>query len=186
MTDKRKTFRDAAAEIDIRLGDLLGELGTALQEAANRVHEAGEGEVRRESTWQTGSGPVRASAGIRIRTLGAGDGGATPKTDRDPGRPVNRDTPKQPEAAEPPARPISATILDEPSHWTLVADLPGITADDVALSQGEEGLVVDAVGRARRFRGSFPLPDDIAVDALTVSMRNGILELTAARGEVTP
>lgn len=83
MTDK-KTGRAALDGIDIRLGDLFGDLGAALTEMIERLDAGADGEVRRVHEFDTARGPIRAQAGIRIRMGGieAGRGG------RDPSRPT--------------------------------------------------------------------------------------------------
>lgn len=180
MTDKRTFFLSAGAEIDLRLCDLLGELGSMPEAAADRLDDAEDKEIRRESTFQTCRGPVRASAGIRIRSAGRG-GSAARGAEEPVDVPINhfRHRPEPQSPAEPHCA-VGATIVDEPACWTLVADLPGITRDDLELgSDGEGGLLIEAAGQGRRCRGSFALHEDIGIEYLTCRMHNGILEIVA-------
>jgi HSP20 family molecular chaperone IbpA len=205
MTRSRKTrLGDVGAELDSRLGGLLGELGDAVVEALGRLGEAGEGEILRERSFEMPGGPVQA--GIRVRVGGlASAAEATRK--RAPERPINRTAPrgKRREADDtasagpggptaPPGRPsapeaaaaraIDASILSSGDDWTLVADIPGVDADGVTLADAGAGgtLHVEAVGPRRRYSGRFDLPEGLTAADLTVTLTNGILEL---RGKVS-
>jgi HSP20 family molecular chaperone IbpA len=78
-------------------------------------------------------------------------------------------------------RAIEATILTVDGTWTLLADLPGVDADGIDLSDTGRGgqLILAAEGRQRRYAGRFDLPDGLGADDLAVSLVNGILELRA-------
>ncbi|MEM1273967.1 MAG: Hsp20/alpha crystallin family protein [Pseudomonadota bacterium] len=178
MTENRKSpFDNIQSEIDLRLGGLLGELGSALSEAINRLDANGEGVVHQEKTFDIGNGPIRASAGIRIRPLGAG-AASTPS--RAPEKPVNA-----PEPQAPAPRPITATVFDTAESWQLVADLPGIEADGISLSRADGDLIVEARGRGRHYRGSFPMPADANLSDLKTASQNGIVEIRFAKPEPT-
>ena len=178
MTKSRKSpFEEAQAQIDLRLGGLLGELGSALTEAIEKLDAQGAGEVQTERTFDTVRGPVRASAGIRIRTLG----GEMRQETRSPEKPIN--TPQKTgapevEPAQPAHRPIAATILDGSDSWKLIAELPGVDASGVALSSEEQGLTITATGRGRNYQSTFDLPPGATREALSLSVQNGILEIT--------
>lgn len=188
MTKDRKTRLDQAGEdLTLRLDGLLGQLGTALSEALTRLEE--QGDVHHEATIDGPRGPIRASTGIRIRTLGASVPGGTA---RRPDRPVNAarrgegDTSGTAAPARdpaPPVRPITATILTEGRDWRLIAELPGVAADDVALTEDAGALLIRAETGARRFEGRFALPDGARAEDLSRQMRNGILELAWERPE---
>jgi hypothetical protein len=128
---KKSRLEGAASEIDLRLGDLLGQLGEALVQAAGNLDAGGSSEILREREFGPPGSPIRASAGVRIRTLG---GAAASSHVRRTDKPIN--TPQSattsPEAAPP--RRVDATIFAENDHWSIVADMPGITASDVTLT----------------------------------------------------
>lgn len=192
---KRKTSRleEAASQIDLRLGDLLGQLGEALEEAAGRLADGESGEIRRERQFETGRGPIRASAGIRIRTLGESleerEGGAGPRPR--PEEPVNApssdaaaEPTKHPQkAAEATAKQVDATVFEEPGIWSLVADMPGITDKDVVLKQDAGLLHVTARNDARHYIVETALPAEFSNAPISVVVQNGILELVASAEE---
>lgn len=169
----KKTGKTAFDEIELGLGGLLGELGTALTEALKRLD--GQGEVQHETTFDSPRGPVRASTGIRIRTVG---GAARPAAGRRTDAPVNaprRETPQA--AADVPVRDISATTFADATGWRLIAELPGVAETDIALSEDGGDLVIRAEGRGRHYAGRIALPAGVAVKDLAMTMQNGILEL---------
>lgn len=177
MSKHRKSpLEDATEEIDLRLGGLLGQLGSALNEALSRLDE--QGEVHHETTIDSDRGPVRASAGIRIRTLGSA---AAKASGRRPENPVNAASPAAPAqspVAQPAKRDITATILEDERTWRLVAELPGASEGDLVLDAVDGALVIRADARTRRFEGRFPLPQGARASDLRRRMQNGILELT--------
>jgi HSP20 family molecular chaperone IbpA len=186
MTGKRgRTGRDASEFIDLRLGDLFGELGAALTEMIGRLDEGGSGEIRREHRIETARGPIRTQAGIRIRMggLDAAGGGHDPARPRAP-----RVTPAPaPPAARPAARPIEADIVSDGGLWRLMADLPGASRDtlDIAVEDGQ--LAVSARTPTRQYADRFDLPPGVTLDGLRISLENGILEIeTDLGGERAP
>jgi len=180
MSKPRKSpFQEAQEQIDLRLGGLLGELGAALNEAIERLDGQGAGEVHTEHTFDSGRGPVRASAGIRIRTLGGTPSATTRATDQ----PINtpQKTARSPQANPP--RPISATILDGSDRWQLIAELPGVDKAGVTMQTTETELTIAAEGRGRQYASSFEKPQGAAADDFTLTIQNGILEVTFEKPE---
>ena len=173
----RPTGRDAIDEIDLRLGGLLGDLGQAVGEMLSRLDAGEGGEILRSGEIQTGRGPIRAEAGIRVRVGGqdVGSAGTEPRA-----RPARED--RRPPAAKAPAprtaRSIDADILTGDGLWTLTADLPGVTQDglDVTVDDGE--LVVRGEGRGRLWEGRFDLPPGTSRPDLDVHLKNGVLEIS--------
>ncbi|MEM9757477.1 MAG: Hsp20/alpha crystallin family protein, partial [Pseudomonadota bacterium] len=143
-------------------------------EALAKLDTLGEGEIRQDHTFESAKGPIRASAGIRIRPAG---GAAPAPGSRRPETPIN--TPK----STPQSRPIAATILDDGALWQLIADLPGVDRAGIALALADGHLVITAEGRGRRFEGRFEMPSGADLDALTVGAQNGILEIAFRRPE---
>ena len=176
MTDEKKSrFRKVGEEIDLRLGDLLGELGQALTDMVGRL-DSGTQEIRRDYTIETGKGPLRAETGIRVRVAGTA---APPSRPQPVNRPPQSRTNPTTVPAETAPRPLAAEILCDDGQWQLVADLPGVAREALVLARDGGDLVITATGRGRRYQGRFALPAGLELEAITVSLRNGILELTA-------
>lgn len=168
MTD-RKGPKDRMDEIQLGLGGVFDALGEAFSEVTRRLEEGQAGEVRRSYEVDTGKGPLRAEAGIRVRFAGADVTPTSPSTS-----PVN--TPKP--AAPPEARSIDADILeDADGGWRLTADLPGVALDDLLLSQDGTQLKIETKG-ARHYRTEFDFPPGRRIEELNVHLNNGILDLS--------
>ena len=182
MTGKRgRTGGNAFDMIDLRLGDLFGELGEALSEMIDRLDEGGSGEIRRDHRIETARGPIRAQAGIRIRMAGrdATGAGRDPAQPRAPGpAPAPKTSSKSKDA-----RPIEADIVSDHCLWHLVADLPGASRDRLEIAVEDGQLVVSARTPTRHYTDRFELPPGVTLAALRVSLENGILEIETDLGE---
>jgi len=95
------------------------------------------------------------------------------------------------------ARPAMDLVAYE-DRLELVADLPGLSRDDIdlqvadgvltvradrALEVPENGRVVRRERSARSFSRSFALSDEVDVDAIGATMRDGVLRITLPRSE---
>jgi HSP20 family protein len=79
------------------------------------------------------------------------------------------------------AGPVCQVEQDDKA-WTLSMDLPGITREDLAVTI--EGNIVRMETRAeakRQFKAAYELPQDIAADASSAKLENGVLTLTLAK-----
>lgn len=176
MTDDRKQRMESARqEIGLRLDGLFGELGKALNEVVGRLDEAGA-EVRHTHSFTTGDKPVQAHADIRFR-VGGLEGAATSAPPRAAAEPAS--------PAAPPPREINATILQDAGHWSLTAEVPGVAEEDLKLEVGQGRITLSATGTGARYAGTFDAPATLTRDAITVSLRNGILDLSAEIGGET-
>lgn len=181
MSGRRgKSGRDASQGIDLRLGDLFGELGSALSGLIERLDEGGSGEIRRDHRIETDRGPIRAQAGIRIRMGGL----EARASEGDPARP--RETPPSSAPVTAPApRPVEADVVTDGGLWRLTADLPGATMETLDVQVNDGQLLVSATARGRRYADRFDLPPGITRGDLRVSLENGILEIEAEAGGAT-
>lgn len=177
--DRKDRQQGDAPFVEIRQGidGLIGTLGEVFSEISDRLETGEAREVRKTFEWDTGKGPVRAEAGVRMRFADAGQGAAS--TSRPMTQPANPDrrTPNKPFKAPEP-RPIDFEIVETDGTWRLTADIPGV--DDTELFLCEDGgeLVIETTGD-RKYRVVCPLPDGQTVEGLNVSLRNGILEISS-------
>jgi HSP20 family molecular chaperone IbpA len=180
---------DARGEIDLKLGNLLGELGTALSEMIGRLEQGSTGEILRDREFTTDRGPVRAQAGIRIRLAGTeaprrrSAGAPRPEAAAPASRPAPGSAPGQGPAPGPEPRPIQAEVVDDGRTWRLTAELPGAARDDLELAVEDGDLVITALTRTRSFADRVALPAATMLADLRVSLQNGILEIETASGE---
>jgi HSP20 family molecular chaperone IbpA len=172
---RKKTGRAALDGIDAGLGDLLGTLGAALEDVIGRLDPGGAGEVRRDLEFDTDRGPIRAHAGIRVRVGGLDAARDAAASGRKPARPLRETAAPAPV----PERPIVGEVVDDGRVWRLTADLPGISRDDLDLSLEDGMLAISATVRARRYADRIAVPPGTTIEALRVTLQNGILEIEA-------
>lgn len=173
---------------DLGLGTLFEALGEAVAEVTRRLEDGQTGEIHRSYDVETGKGPVRAEAGIRVRFADASAGAEERGV-----RPVNRPGPpaKTSERASPgdepasdthtpkPVRTIEYTVFEDAAGWRLTADLPGVGAPDLVLSDADGNLIIETTG-ARHYRATVALPESVCAADLEVRVNNGILVLRYA------
>lgn len=181
----RKPGGDPLGEFAAGFGGLMNALGAAISEISERLDVGETGEVRRSFEVDTGKGPVRAEAGVRIRFADAAGRGEE-RSGRPFARPVNAPAPA---AKQAPAgagqgravRPLDFDILEDAETWRLTADIPGVEADEITLDVVDGRLVIETTG-PRRYRGSADLPAGVLREDIGLTLRNGILELSCKPG----
>lgn len=154
-------------------GGLLGGL-------VNLIEKLGELAEKGEELHRTGeirgidpTGQVRGVYGVRIRT-GLGGEHDTVKVepfgdvrpDEKTGKPVVH------EVREP-----MVDVFEEDDEILVVAELPGIGAQDVHLEANEDILVISAAARDKKYRKEVLLPAAAAGRSMTSKCRNGVLEV---------
>lgn len=72
-------------------------------------------------------------------------------------------------------------LFDESDHVLVVAELPGVEEADVFTELRGDVLVLGAEARDRNYRTEVLLPDSFEDQAMSRSMRNGILEVRLSR-----
>lgn len=182
---RRKPGGDPVEELAAGFGGLMNALGAAISEISERLDAGASGEVRRSFEVDTGKGPVRAEAGVRVRfadAAGRGEGAAA----RAYPRPINTPAPGADAAGAEAARsrrvrPLDFEILKDAETWRLTADIPGVEADEITLDVVDGRLVIETTGH-RRYAGAADLPEGVARDDIGLSLRNGILELSCTPG----
>lgn len=184
MSDTPKDGRDGIRqEFDFKLDGLFGELGKALNSALERL-EDGASEVRRVQDIQTSRGPVRAEAGVRVRVGGAEFSSGSAAKQYEPEQTAHRaakpgKTTEPQQSSDTVRHQIAATEMREQGLWSLSADVPGVSEKDLELKCVDGQLHISAKAASRIYEGTFDLPSGVTEDGLTVSVINGILDLTA-------
>lgn len=180
MSNDRKSRNSGdipLGDITAGFGTLIDALGAAISEISERLDKGETGEVRRSFEVDTGKGPIRAEAGVRVRFADQGPRAEPTGGVRAHAPHRSATTGQAQPRSSPPSRPIDVEILEDAGTWRLTADIPGVEKDEVALAISEGELVIETTGR-RRFEGRAAVPDGITLDDIGLSLRNGILELT--------
>jgi HSP20 family protein len=169
------TKRKAETGLDGALGGILKGLG-GLVEKLGELAEAG-GELSKSGEIH-GLGSDRAAKGVYGFTVKVGLGGEGVKVepfgnirrDEESGRPVVQ------EVTEP-----AADVFEESDHTLVVAEMPGIGADDVRLEVTDHLLTVTAERGKKKYRKEVLLPGSFPRDKMRVSCTNGVLEIRCVK-----
>jgi HSP20 family protein len=169
------TKRKAETGLDGALGGILKGLG-GLVEKLGELAEAG-GELSKSGEIH-GLGPDRAAKGVYGFTVKVGLGGEGVKVepfgnirrDEESGRPVVQ------EVTEP-----AADVFEESDHTLVVAEMPGIGAEDVRLEVTDDLLTITAERGKKKYRKEVLLPGSFPREKMRVSCTNGVLEIRCVK-----
>lgn len=169
------TKRKTESGLDVALGGILKGLG-GLVEKLGELAEAG-GELSKSGEIH-GLGPDRAAKGVYGFTVKVGLGGEGVKVepfgnirrDEESGRPVVQ------EVTEP-----AADVFEESDHTLVVAEMPGIGAEDVRLEVTDDLLTITAERGKKKYRKEVLLPGSFPREKMRVSCTNGVLEIRCVK-----
>lgn len=146
------------------LTDLVEKLGE-LAEKGETLSKTGEFE------WQSGGKDAKGIFGVSIRTILGGD-----EVKVEPFGNIRRDE----KTGEPVVQEIREPVVDifEEEEYTLVvAEMPGVGAEDVRLEVKDDVLTLQAEKGDKKYRKEVLLPRSYPRAKMTVSCNNGILEI---------
>lgn len=159
-------------------GGFLSGLADLIEKLGDLAEKGGElkrtGEIGLEP-----SGQVRGVYGVTIRT---GLGGERESVKVEPFGNVRADEktgkPVVHEVREP-----MVDIFEEDHEILIVAELPGVGANDVHLDLNDDILVIAATSGEKKYRKEVLLPDSAVGREMTSKCRNGVLEVRFAGKE---
>jgi HSP20 family protein len=68
-------------------------------------------------------------------------------------------------------------LFDEPTHILIIAEVPGITQEDVRLELHEDILTLTAERGEKKYRKEMLLPASFSADQMSFNCRGGIVEI---------
>jgi len=68
-------------------------------------------------------------------------------------------------------------VFEEDDHALVLAEMPGVDAEDVQVNLEDDILILSAAGEGRKYRKEVLLPGSFDRDKMTVSCRNGIVRI---------
>lgn len=83
------------------------------------------------------------------------------------------------------SRDIHVDIYEDEGTLRVVADLPGVSKDDIELTCDGERLTIDATGSQREYHERIDLPKSVEEHTAEASYNNGILEVSFETGDNT-
>lgn len=167
MTEGKKQEGKHKIDVDLGFGGLFKGLGDfidllgSLAESGQEITKSGEIDLK-------GLGDKgRVIYGFNVHTAGVG----TPHVERFGNVRSTRDGPVVTEVREP-----LVDAFDEDGEILVVAELPGVREEDIAVDVQGDVLSIETTG-ARRYAKEVLLPAAVEATSLAKTYRNGILEL---------
>ena len=156
-------------ELDFGLGGLFKGLGNLIELAGKLAEEGEELKKQKEFVFKTPSGKEgRGVFGFSVRTLAGGEPVVSTFGNI-------KKTPKGPVVEE--VREPLVDVFDEKDHIRVIAELPGVSEEDVQLDVKGDILNLKAEGKERKYAKEVLLPCPVKPESLQKSFRHGILEL---------
>lgn len=160
--------------LKIDLGELMTsseDLKGRLEELREKLKAAGGKEALSDEAWRQGRASI--SGHIRVR----GPSGETEFHVGTLGKPeraaAGQPAPSAAETAEPPV-----DVFDEERQVTIIADVPGVSFDDLELKVQGRTFSLSTKPTARRsYRKELRLQDEVDPDSLKAMCNNGVLEV---------
>lgn len=169
------TKRKAETGLDGALGGILKGLG-GLVEKLGELAEAG-GELSKSGEIH-GLGPDRAAKGVYGFTVKVGLGGEGVKVE--PFGNIRRDEESGRSVVQEVTEP-AADVFEESDHTLVVAEMPGIGAEDVRLEVTDDLLTITAERGKKKYRKEVLLPGSFPREKMQVSCTNGVLEIRCVK-----
>lgn len=163
MSDKRK-IQGGLEGILGGLADLVGKLGE-LAEQGEQLSRTGEFELKSDGK------NLKGICGFSVRTALGGN-----EVKVEPFGNIRRDE-KTGETVVQEVREPVVDLFEEEDCTLVVAEMPGIGAEDVSLDVNDDILTIQAVKGDKKYRKEVLLPRSYPRDKMTVSCNNGILEI---------
>ncbi len=167
---KRRTFADGFAAIFKNLGEIVERI-----ETLSKVSPGGEGEGEGEdASWEGADAPMEGVFGFSIRTGARAGAGRRVRVERfgnirqEPGEQSTRVT----EVREP-----MTDVFEEGEHLLVVAEMPGVSADEIEVEVHGDVLLFSTENARRKYRKELMLPRPCATPAESLTCNNGIVEI---------
>jgi len=173
MVKKKDEKEEEGLEIDFGIGKLgLGGLFKGIEkliDLAAELKEAGD-EIKKEGEIDLShlKGGMKGVYGFSIKTA-IGD------------RPIVetfgniKKTPEGPTVTE--EREPLTDIFDEKDRVVVIAEIPGVSEEDIILDLKGDILEISAVGNNRKYHKEVLLPVEVKKETLSHTYKNGILEV---------
>ncbi|MCY2982486.1 MAG: Hsp20/alpha crystallin family protein [Planctomycetota bacterium] len=180
MSDPEETKKkDAAADLSAMLG--IGGLFDGVSNLITKFGELAEkGEALRNATHQSESPSgkkMTTSYGFNVKFGPGGDGVAEIKPMQKPGQTPRTQSALSPVAQVPRVREPHVELFDEGDHLLVIAEMPGVSSEDVHLSFIEKILHIHGTSKVAEFKKELDLPREFGPDQVAITANNGVIEI---------
>lgn len=160
----------------ISLGGFLGGLGSLLGKLTELAEKGKELKETGEFRSDTPAGEVRGVYGFSVKVC-QGEGGGVKV---EPFGNVRQN--EQTGAAEvDEVREPMVDVFEEPDHVLVVAEMPGISEEDIKLELADDILTIEAARGGKKYHKEVLLPTSFPQERMSKVCRNGVLEVRFAR-----
>lgn len=175
MVKRKDRSRQSETDAEGGLGGILRGLG-GLVEKLTDLADAG-GELTR-SGGISGRGPGNEIRGIYGFTVKVGLGGKGVKVE--PFGNIRRDEESGRSVVQEVREPV-VDVFEEADHTLVVAEMPGIAAEDVHIDVNDDVLTITAGHGTKKYRKEVLLPGSCPREKVQVSCTNGVVEIRCVR-----
>lgn len=170
---KKRDEKKSESGIDSGLGGILKGLGE-LVEKLGELSESGE-EVSRTGEIHGAGKELKGIYGFTIKSGLGGDGPRIEpfgniRKDRESGRSVVQ------EVREP-----VVDLFEEEDHVLIVAEMPGISLDDVQIAVEDDLLTITAAHGEKKYRKEVLLPASFAREKMQITCNQGVVEIKCVK-----
>ena len=165
--DKRRE-KDAHGGLEGGLGGILRGLGDLVEKLRDLENQ---GEVSRTGTLHGSGEQVRGIYGFTVK-VGLGDQGPRIETFGNIRRDASSGRTEVREVREP-----MVDVFDEEEHLLVLAELPGVSKEDVQIELQDDVLTIVAEHGDKKYRKEVLLPRAVPKEKMQVSCNNGVLEI---------
>ena len=174
MSEKKKTGKLGEEEL-AALGGMFGGLGALIGKLGD-LAEKGKDLREAHGTWETPpGGKTRGVVGFSIK-VGLGDEGIKVERFGNVGKDEKTGSPVVHAVREP-----MVDLFDETDHLLLVAEMPGISEEDIQLDLKEDVLAITAERKDVKYHKEVLLPASYSPQDMSRTCHNGILEVRFAK-----
>ena len=172
---KKNKDQDKSSEAGIGLG--LGGILKGLGDIFEKLNELGETGRQMSQT-----GEIRGSGkdlkGIYGFTVKVGLGEDKPRIE--PFGNIRKDAKSGRTVVQEVREPV-VDVFEERDHVLVVAEMPGVSADNVQLAVEDDLLTISAERGDKKYRKEVLLPGGFAREKMQVSCNNGVVEIKCAK-----
>ena len=175
MSKETRDKKTPAGGFELGIGGILRGL-TDLVDKLEQISKAG-GELSRTGEIQGEGQEVKGIYGFTVK-VGLGDD----KPRVEPFGNIRKDRKSGRAVVEEVREPV-VDVFEEEDHVLVLAEMPGVSVEDVVLEVKDDVLIVSAKRGDKKYRKEVRLPESIPRQRMEIASNNGVVEIKCRRAE---